>query len=173
MLNQTEWRFHFPGLSGLSEDVAHLLVRRARAVHLAKDSVIFGPGSPEKNLLLLTSGTVRVQQMSETGRKIVLSRAHAGESCVLTPACLLAFEDYSAEGIAETEVEAVLIPRDSFDDLMSMSKEFRAFVFDACSKRIIELFVMIEEIACERMDIRLPRKLPTFKSEGNVMHMIN
>jgi len=173
MLTQTEWRFYFPGLSGLSKEASHLLVRRARAVHLAKGSVIFGPGSPEKNLLLLTSGTVRVQQVSEAGEEVVLCRAHAGESCVLTPACLLAFEGYSAEGIAESDVEAVLIPRDSFDDVMSMSKEFRAFVFAACSKRIAELFSMIEEAAFGQMNICLPQELPRFTSDDNAMHMIH
>ncbi len=36
-----------------------------------------------------------------------------------------------AEGIAETDLEAILIPRDDFDALMSMSQKFRAFVFEA------------------------------------------
>jgi CRP/FNR family transcriptional regulator len=84
---------------------------------------------------------------------------HAGESCVLTTACLLAFEDYSAEGIAETEIEAIMIPRDVFDELMAISKEFRAFVFEAYSKRITDLFLVIEEIAFKRMDIRVAQKL--------------
>lgn len=170
MLAKAPWRSRFPGLSGLSEDVAHLLDRRARVVRLSKGSVIFGPGSPARNLLLLICGTVRVQQVSEAGREIVLYRVHAGESCVLTTACLLALEDYSAEGIAETDVEAVLIPQDDFDDLMSVSKAFRAFVFHAYSKRITELFVVIEEIAFKRIDIRLAQKLLEFKGDDNALH---
>jgi CRP-like cAMP-binding protein len=61
-----------------------------------------------------STGSVRVQQVSDTGREVFLYRVHAGESCVLTTACMLADEDYSAEGIAETEVEAVAIPRAVF-----------------------------------------------------------
>ncbi|MEP3944668.1 hypothetical protein [Ascidiaceihabitans sp.] len=34
------------------------------------------------------SDTVRVQQLSEAGREIVLYRVHAGESWVLTTACM-------------------------------------------------------------------------------------
>jgi len=84
---------------------------------------------------------------------------HAGESCVLTTACLLAYEDYSAEGIAETQTRAVAIPRAAFDKLVSASIEFRQFVFTAYSKRITDLFVVIEEIAFRRLDIRLAQKL--------------
>jgi CRP/FNR family transcriptional regulator, anaerobic regulatory protein len=130
--------------------------------------VIFGPGKSPENLLLMLEGTVRVQQLAENGREIVLYRVHAGESCVLTTACLLAYEDYSAEGIAESEVSAVAIPRKVFDELVSTSAEFRNFVFSAYSKRITDLFLVIEEIAFRRMDIRLAQKLLQLEAEGIV-----
>ncbi len=159
MLTRPKWREHFPGLAEISPDVSQVLDEKAKVLHLEQGAVIFGPGRPAENLLLLVSGTVRVQQLSEAGREIVLYRVHSGESCVLTTACLLAFEDYSAEGIAETDLEAILIARDDFDVLMSISREFRAFVFEAYSKRITDLFLVIEEIAFKRMDIRLAQKL--------------
>jgi CRP/FNR family transcriptional regulator len=105
-----------------------------------------------------------VQQVSETGHEIVLYRIHAGQSCVLTTACLLAFEDYSAEGIAETDVRAVAVPRAVFDDLVSQSKPFRDFVFAAFSKRITDLFLMIDEVAFQRMDVRLASRLIALSS---------
>jgi len=171
MLKNPTWRDRFPGLTGLSDAVSDLLDRRATSAHLSKGALIFGPGKPAQHLLLLVSGTVRVQQLSDAGREIVLYRVHAGESCVLTTACLLAFEDYSAEGIAETDVEAILIPRDAFDEMMSVSREFRAFVFEAYSKRITELFMVIEEIAFKRMDIRVAQKLIELKGSDSVLHL--
>ncbi len=169
MLKQLTWRQSFPGLSGLSPAVSDLLDKRSRHISIDKDAQIFGPGKPAENLLLLVSGVVRVQQLSEAGREIVLYRVHAGESCVLTTACLLAFENYSAEGIAETDIEAILIPRDAFDDMMAASKEFRAFVFEAYSKRITELFLVIEEIAFKRMDVRVAQKLLELKGEESTL----
>ena len=159
MLMTNSWRTAFPGLEGISDGVSELLDKRSHQITLHKEALIFGPGNPAENLLLLLSGTVRVQQLSEDGREIVLYRVHSSESCVLTTACLSAFEDYSAEGIAETEIEAIMIPRDVFDELMAISKEFRAFVFEAYSKRITDLFLVIEEIAFKRMDIRVAQKL--------------
>jgi CRP/FNR family transcriptional regulator len=171
MLKDLTWRHKFPGLTGLSTTVSDLLDHWAVPATLNKGAVIFGPGNAAENLLLLVSGTVRVQQLSEAGREIVLYRVHGGESCVLTTACLLAFEDYSAEGIAETDVEAILIPRDTFDELMSASREFRAFVFEAYSKRITDLFMVIEEIAFKRMDIRVAQKLLELKDAQNTLHL--
>jgi CRP/FNR family transcriptional regulator len=160
------WIDRFDGLSKLSPPIREMLEKRSTVVRVPRDTVIFGPGKAPENLLLLLSGTVRVQQLSESGREIVLYRVHAGESCVLTTACLLAYEDYSAEGIAETEVEAAAIPRQVFDDLVSGSEVFRRFVFSAYSKRITDLFLVIEEIAFRRMDIRLAQKLIELAGEG-------
>ena len=110
-----------------------------------------------------------MQQTSDTGREIVLYRVHAGESCVLTTACLLAYEDYSAEGIAETQTRAVAIPRAAFDKLVSDSVAFRQFVFTAYSKRITDLFLVIEEIAFRRLDIRLAHKLIELAGDGDTV----
>ncbi|SDR47167.1 Crp/Fnr family transcriptional regulator [Pseudovibrio sp. Tun.PSC04-5.I4] len=165
----TSWIDQFRGLSQLKSHIREILINRSTIVSVPKDTVIFGPGKAPENLLLLLSGCVRVQQLSEGGREIILYRVHAGESCVLTTACLLAYEDYSAEGIAETDVQAVAIPRLVFDDLIAQSETFRRFVFSAYSKRITDLFLVIEEIAFQRMDIRLAQKLIELAGEGNTV----
>jgi len=165
---QENWIDRFMGLSRLEPAIKSLLVERSNVVNMPEGSVIFGPGKSPENLLLLLDGTVRVQQISDAGREVVLYRVHAGESCVLTTACLLAYEDYSAEGIAETPVRAVAIPRKVFDDLISQSEAFRNFVFSAYSKRITDLFHVIDEIAFRRMDIRLAQKLLELEKDGIV-----
>jgi CRP/FNR family transcriptional regulator len=153
------WIDRFAGLSQLDDSLRNTLVSKSHIVTMPKKTVLFGPGKSPENLLLLLDGVVRVQQVTEGGREIVLYRVHAGESCVLTTACLLAYEDYAAEGIAETEVQAVAIPRTVFDDLVAGSKSFRNFVFSAYSRRITDLFHVIEEIAFQKVDIRLAHKL--------------
>jgi CRP/FNR family transcriptional regulator len=162
----TGWIDRFSGLSRLHAPVRDALVRSARVMRVPEGTVLFGPGQGVDNLLLLLEGRVRVQQVTEGGREIVLYRVHAGESCVLTTACLLAFEDYTAEGIAETDLEAVAIPKHAFDDAMATSPEFRRFVFAAYSKRITDLFLTVEEIAFGRMDARLAHKLLELAGDG-------
>ena len=154
-----DWITQFDGLSRLEPAVRDLLTRKSSVISVPDGTVIFGPGKSPENLLLLLEGRVRVQQVSEAGREIILYRVEAGQSCVLTTACLLAHEDYSAEGIAETELRAVAIPRTVFDELVSQSVAFRNFIFTAFSRRITDLFQVIEDIAFQRVDIRLAQRL--------------
>lgn len=153
------WIEHFEGLSRLEPAVQDELLRKCAIVSVPAGTVIFGPGKSPENLLLLLEGRVRVQQVSEAGREIVLYRVEGGQSCVMTTASMLAHEEYSAEGIAETDVSAVAIPRTVFDELVAHSAAFRNFMFTAYGRRITELFQVIEDIAFQRVDIRLAQKL--------------
>ena len=153
------WIENFRGLKSLSRELLDMLASQAKIVTLPAGAQVFGPGMSPANYLLLVEGTIRVQQVSEGGREIVLYRVHAGESCALTTACLMGYEDYLAEGIVETDARAVAIPRALFDDLMARSQEFRRFVFTAFSKRVTNLFHVIDEVAFARIDIRLAQKL--------------
>lgn len=153
------WIERISGLQELPEELGERLVAQSKIITLRQGEVVFGPGEVPENLLLLLEGTIRVQHLSAEGREIVLFRVSGGDSCILTTACLLAYEDYAVEGLAETDIEAVAIPRAVFEELVSTSKEFRQFMFRAYSKRIADLFLTIEEIAFQRMDVRLAQRL--------------
>lgn len=153
------WVDRFPGLSRLEDATKATLMAHSEILTFPAKTVVFGPDKLPENMLFLLEGTVRVQQVSDTGREIVLYRINAGESCVLTTAYLLAFKDYTAEGIAETTLQAAAIPRDIFDDLVASSKSFRDFVFTAFSKRITDLFRMVDDVAFQRIDVRLAQRL--------------
>lgn len=164
-----DWTARFAGLHGLAPETKAKLLAESRVAKVPRDTVIFGPGKAPENLLLLLDGTVRVQQTSESGREVFLYRVAAGESCVLTTACLLAYEDYTAEGIAETNLEAVLVPRLTFDELIARSPEFRRFVFTAYSRRITDLFHVIEEVAFRRVDVRLAERLLRLANDSGTL----
>ncbi len=158
------WIDRFPSLKELPDEVRQRLQAESRIVALPEGTRIFGAGQSPSNFLLLLEGTIRVQQASESGREIVLYRVSAGESCALTTACLMGHEHYQGEGIAERPIEAVAIPRDTFDELIANSSVFRRFVFTAFSARITDLFRVIEEIAFARIDVRLAQKLLQLKN---------
>lgn len=158
-MSDQNWISHFSGLAHLPPDVLASLVSASRVVHLPAGTRIFGPGQAPDAFLLLIRGTVRVQQVSDSGREIVLYRVSAGESCALTTACLMGYDDYLAEAISETEVDAVAVPRATFDDLIARSPDFRRFVFTAFSRRVTDLFRIIDEVAFARVDVRLAQRL--------------
>ena len=80
MNDTSAWVERFPGLSRLNPETKAELVRRSGIVEVPGGTMIFGPGKSPENMLFLLDGTVRVQQVSDTGHEIVLYRIHAGES---------------------------------------------------------------------------------------------
>jgi len=144
-----------PALAALPAEAARLLDASARAVTIPAGTVLFREGSACANFVLVIEGSVRVQKVSEGGREIVLYRVEGGQSCVLTTACLLGGADYSAEGVAETEIRALLLPAAAFRGLLASSEVFRDFVFAAYTARIADLLLLIEEVAFGRIDMRL------------------
>ncbi|MFQ1699895.1 Crp/Fnr family transcriptional regulator [Loktanella agnita] len=161
------WIDRFKGLGTLSPDVKTALLRESKIVKVTAGTMVFGPGSVPDSLLFLLEGRLRVQQTSDSGRDIILYRVEAGESCVLTTACLLAHEVYAAEGVAETDVTAVAIPRGAFDRMMASSREFREFVLTAYARRITDLFRVIDDVAFGRIDMRLADRLLTLSDDAD------
>jgi CRP/FNR family transcriptional regulator len=158
-VDSLDWIARFPGLAHLPAGPRERLVRDSLVLSLKAGARIYGPGQAPQHYLLLAEGSVRVGQVSETGREIVLYRVAPGESCALTTACLLGYEEYLAEAVAETDVTAIAVPRASFDDLIAQSADFRRFVFTAFSVRVTNLLRLIDEVAFGRLDIRLAAKL--------------
>jgi CRP/FNR family transcriptional regulator len=170
MTENDSWIDRFEGLGSLPPDIRTDLAKGSQILRVPAGTQVFGPGQSADNLMLLLDGTVRVRQRSETGREVFLYRVHAGESCVLTTACMLAFEEYSADGIAETDVTAVAIPRATFDDLVARSKPFREFVFRAYSRRITDLFTLVDDIVFQKMDVRLASRLLELADAQDTVH---
>lgn len=154
-----DWTERFKGTAALPKDVRARLIKAARVVHVKKGAQVFGPQNIPDSLFFLYDGRIRVSQSSDTGREIVLYRVDAGESCVLTTACMLAEEAYNAEGIAETDVTVVLLPKLAFDRLSAEESAFREFVFAAYSRRLIDLLRVVDDVAFGRIDVRLAERL--------------
>ncbi len=150
-----DWTRAIPSLSGLDTVARERLRVLSRRAALPAGTRVFGEGSPCQAYLILLSGEVRVQKVAESGREIVLYRVQAGETCIVTTACLMSGIDYDAEGIAESDITAQVLPEPGFRELLGRSEAFRDFVFRAYGSRISSLLMLIDEVAFGRMDRRL------------------
>jgi CRP/FNR family transcriptional regulator len=158
-MSAIDWTERFRGTKALPRLVRDRLLNVAFIRDHKKDYQVFGPENVPDSLIFLYDGTIRVSQTSGNGRDIVLYRVDAGESCVLTTACMLAEEAYNAEGIAETDIKVVVLPKMSFDRLVAEEPAFRSFVFAAYSRRLIDLLRVVDDVAFGRIDVRLAERL--------------
>ncbi|GLP88725.1 Crp/Fnr family transcriptional regulator [Tritonibacter mobilis] len=156
-----DWTEKFQGTKALPRLVRDRLLNVAQIRHYAKGQQVFGPENLPDSLLFLFDGTIRVSQTSDNGRDIVLYRVDAGESCVLTTACMLTEEAYNAEGVAESDITVIVLPKLAFDRLVAEEPAFRSFVFAAYSRRLIDLLRVVDDVAFGRIDVRLADRLLT------------
>lgn len=154
-LQAGDWTASIPAIAFLDETTRARLRSLTRPIAAKAGTRIFGEGSPCHSYLILLSGLLRVQKVGENGREIVLYRVEPGQTCIVTTACLMGGIDYSAEGIAETDIQALALSTPGFSELLAQSPTFRDFVFKTFSMRISSLLMLIEEVAFGRIDQRL------------------
>ena len=135
------------------------MISQASLVTLPAGTEVFHSQSSCENYLLVTAGKVKVSLITPGGNELLLYRVEAGESCVLTTTCLMAAKRYPAEGVTETEVTALMIPKQSFDQTMAASASFRQIVFDHLSHRFADVIGRIEMVKFSDMDARLANEL--------------
>jgi len=122
---------------------------------VAAGTVMFSERSPCAGFPLVLAGSVRVLQRYPNGRELQLYRVKPGESCLLSGSCLLGSSDYDATGIAETDVELLVLPAAEFHALIGADEVFRRHVFALFGERLASLMQTVEAIAWQKLDRRL------------------
>ena len=155
-----------PELVDADDAILDRLLENAQVVTLDHDRFVFHAGDLCQAFLILLDGEVRVQLTAENGREVTLYRIGPGGSCILTTSCLLSNENYPAEAIAESDIEALAIPVASFQSALEGSQWFRRFVFDGFSTRLTSVIQKIEQIAFTAIDVRLAGVLLELDRKG-------
>lgn len=122
-------------------------------------TVLFRPDDACPGFVIVRSGTIRVSLTAANGREIVLYRVRPGEVCLQTFTCLIEGRTYSAEGIAETALEADIVAPDAFRAQMAGDAAFRDAVFHAVAHRFADFEQLVEDVALSGFDVRLARAL--------------
>ncbi|WP_377505412.1 Crp/Fnr family transcriptional regulator [Octadecabacter sp. R77987] len=124
-----------------------------------KGKVIFQAGQECPGFVILSEGTIKVTLSGTSGREVVLYRVNPGEICLQTFSCLIDAKNYSAEGVAETDLEGELIPADQFKTRLADDAAFRNRIMASVAARFSDYQSLVEEVALTRFDARLARTL--------------
>jgi CRP/FNR family transcriptional regulator len=152
---------HYPALTGMPTAELDGLLANAMVMPLPGGTVVFDDNQACQGFPLLLSGSIRVIKAAPNGRELQLYRVEPGESCILTSSCLLGHTRYSARGIAEQDLELVLLPAPSFHALLDKHETFRDYVFHLFSDRLTDLMQLVSAVAFQKLDQRLAALLIT------------
>jgi CRP/FNR family transcriptional regulator, anaerobic regulatory protein len=140
---------------------------RVKRLHLEAGSVLFRPGDAAPGYVLLLSGRVGVYLTGQNGRELRLYTVGPGTSCIQTTLGLLGGEAYSGEAVAETAVEAALLPPADFKGLMNESAPFRNSVLRSFGARMADVTRTLEQVAFISVEARLAGYLLAEAGEGD------
>ena len=129
------------------------------AMHIPRGTTLFSPGQDCAGFVVLKSGSIKVLLTGESGREIVLYRVRPGEVCLQTFGCLVNQTPYSAQGVAETDLELDVVPAGSFQQRIVDDGEFRAALFSAVAARFADMERLVEDVVLTGFDARLARTL--------------
>jgi len=137
-----------------------------RQIAVPSGTTLFRPGQSCPGLILLDRGRIKVTLTAANGREVVLYRVDPGGMCLQTFACLVEGRVYSAEGIAETDLEGELVPPDRFRARLDSDTAFRDMGFSALANRFGEYERLIEDVALTGFGARLARVLLRLAGDG-------
>jgi len=135
-----------------------LLAAKSRTISLAAGTVLFKIGDLCRDFVIVLDGCIRVQYSDAEGHEIVLYRVRRGETCILTTSCLMGGAAYPAEGVVEEDARLAVVPLAVFRHALN-HEDFRNFVFTTMGRRIVDLMLVIDEVAFRRLDRRLAEYL--------------
>ena len=160
----------FPTLARAPDATLERIARDGTYRKAPAGTVMFGTHSQCSGFPLVLAGTIRVLQRYANGRELHLYTVKPGESCLLSAGCLLGHAHYEASGVADTDVELLVLPPPAFEALIAEDETFRRHVFSLFGERLSELMQVVEAIASQELDQRLAALLLNRDADGGEIH---
>jgi len=143
------WLTRFPELKEIEDKQLYAELIQQKILHAPQGHQLFREGDACNGYVLVLSGSVRVYKIDEEGREILL---------------------YRVEGVAESDVDLVVLSPKLFERLLLGSNSFRRYAMAYISERICDMMMLIEDVAFGRMDQRVARiLLKRAESEGDCL----
>jgi CRP/FNR family transcriptional regulator, anaerobic regulatory protein len=127
-------------------------------VSVPAGTVLFRPGDPCTGWLRVRKGSLRVSLVSALGRELVLYRVGPGDVCLQTLSCLVQGTVYTAEGVAETDLRAELVPAGRFPAVLEQPHLCQELL-GGVARRFGQLERLVSAFAFAGLDTRLASAL--------------
>jgi CRP/FNR family transcriptional regulator len=162
---EEELRKHFPQFRPHPE-LLRAFAEAGKQAELPRGHQIYWQGDACHGIAFLFAGAVRVYKCSVTGREISLYEIVPGETCILNASCIIGRQGYPANAVTLAACRTLLIPADTFRQLMSHHEPLRIFIYSLLGQRLAEIMELVEEVAFRRMDDRLRDYLLEKSADG-------
>lgn len=143
----------------LDESVKKLIESRLIIEDFDTNSEIITRGEQCRGFSLILKGVVRVYKISDKGKEVTLYKLSNGDTCYLSISCMLSNEAFPAFAEVVEPTKIVFIPIDIFNRYIYNTIDFQKYMVSNLFNKYTEVINLLEEIAFERMDVRISKYL--------------
>lgn len=156
---------HYCFFRGATDSFQQEILSCSTAVNLQPDTYFFERGTQVRQVALIGTGSVRVFMIGEGGREITLYHLQAGEACPINLLSILLDLATPAFAIVESPVHAVCIHAHSFKEWVATNTVLRQFVFETFAARFLDMFSLLDNLKCKKLEKRLAEYLVSQTSQ--------
>lgn len=157
----------------LSEEEKELVKTNVVIRSYAKDEIIHSCTGDCLGLIYVLSGGIRVGIISKEGRQITLYKLAAGDTCVVSAACVLHEIRLESAITATADSRLLILNSKTLSKLVADNIRVRCYSYEIATKRFSDALFVLQEMILESFDVRLARYLlACLESEGKAeLHM--
>lgn len=116
---------------------------------------------------LILKGTIRVYKLSDKGREATLYKLNPGDTCYLSMSCIISEKSYPAFAEILESATIVFIPSSIFKEFVYNTLDFQKYIFKNLYNKFNDVLDVLEEIAFERIDVRVAKYLLSTSQKTN------
>ncbi len=131
------------------------LLRQAEVVHFNKDIHLHTGEEKCSGLLLIRSGRIRAYIVTEEGKEVTLFRLLDRDACILSASCMMKNISFEIHISTETEVDAIRVPVQIYEQLSKDEVSIVRFTNDILSSRMSDIMWILEKVLFMSLDKRL------------------
>lgn len=155
----SHWLQACPTLAAISDPTWRQAAAGAERHFLRARRRLFANNALQGCFLIVISGRVQVYRAIGS-RELTLYRLASGDVCLYNALGHLTGQSlYDATAIAETDVEIMSLSAERFQEVFSLSADFRAYVLRELADRIGQIMRVLDGIVFQRLDVRLAQLL--------------
>ncbi len=140
---------------------------------LAPANVLYCEGDRCEHVALVGWGSVRVFKTDGSGNEITLYHVQDGQPCLVNLLSIFLARPAMANAVVEVSTDAVVIPAAPFRRWIEREPLMRSFIFEVMGQRLIDVMVLVEELAFHKTDHRLARFiLERFSNNGRPLRIL-
>ncbi|MCR8744096.1 Crp/Fnr family transcriptional regulator [Romboutsia lituseburensis] len=157
----------YPFLDRLDEKSQNIIKNSLIVKDFNEGYTLIHEGASCLGFSLIIKGSIRVYKLSDKGREATLYKLNAGDTCYLSMSCMLSEDSYPAFAEVLEQSTIIFIPSNIFNEFVYNTLDFQKYIFKNLYSKFNDVLGVLEEIAFERIDVRIAKYLLLISEKTN------